>query len=81
MTTYCIILAWEISWTEEPSRLQSMGSQRVGHECVRLSNNNSAPQPCPLQQTGEPLEIYTIPTSKLKYLHLPFLPYHEINMS
>ena len=26
------ILAWEISWTEEPGRLQSMGSQRVGHD-------------------------------------------------
>ena len=25
------ILAWRISWTEEPSRLQSIGSQRVGH--------------------------------------------------
>ena len=26
-----IILAWKIPWTEEPGRLQSMGSQRVGH--------------------------------------------------
>ena len=26
-----IILAWEIPWTEEPGRLQSMGSQRVRH--------------------------------------------------
>ena len=25
------ILAWKISWTEEPSKLQSMGSQRVRH--------------------------------------------------
>ena len=25
-------LAWEIPWTEEPGRLQSMGSQRVGHD-------------------------------------------------
>ena len=25
------ILAWKISWMEEPGRLQSMGSQRVGH--------------------------------------------------
>ena len=25
------ILAWRIPWTEEPSRLQSMGSHRVGH--------------------------------------------------
>ena len=26
------ILAWEIPWTKEPGRLQSMGSQRVGHD-------------------------------------------------
>jgi len=26
------ILAWRIPWTEEPSGLQSMGSQRVGHD-------------------------------------------------
>ena len=25
-------LAWKILWTEEPGRLQSMGSQRVGHD-------------------------------------------------
>ena len=31
MATHCSILAREISWTEEPSGLQSMGSQRVGH--------------------------------------------------
>ena len=26
------ILAWNIPWIEEPGRLQSMGSQRVGHD-------------------------------------------------
>ena len=31
MTTHSSILAWEIPWTEEPGRLQSVGSQRVGH--------------------------------------------------
>ena len=31
MTSLSSILAWGISWTEEPSRLQSIGSQRVGH--------------------------------------------------
>ena len=28
MTTHSSILAWEIAWTEEPRRLQSMGSQK-----------------------------------------------------
>ena len=31
MATHPSTLAWKISWTEEPGRLQSMGSQRVGH--------------------------------------------------
>ena len=29
MATHSSILAWEIPWTEEPGRLQCMGSQRV----------------------------------------------------
>ena len=32
MATHSSILAWRIPWTEEPGGLQSMGSQRVGHE-------------------------------------------------
>ena len=31
MATHSSILAWKISWMEEPGGLQSMGSQRVGH--------------------------------------------------
>ena len=31
MTTHSSILAWKIPRTEEPGELQSMGSQRVGH--------------------------------------------------
>ena len=31
MTTHSSILAWEIPWTEDSGRLQSMGSQRVGY--------------------------------------------------
>ena len=31
MATHSSILAWKIQWTEEPVRLQSMGSQRVGY--------------------------------------------------
>ena len=30
MATYSSILAWRVLWTEEPGRLQSMGSQRIG---------------------------------------------------
>ena len=32
VATHSSILAWRIPQTEEPGRLQSMGSQRVGHD-------------------------------------------------
>jgi len=32
MATYSSIVVWRIPWTEEPGRLQPMGSQRVGHD-------------------------------------------------
>ena len=32
MATHSSFLAWKISWSEELGRLQSMGSQRVGHD-------------------------------------------------
>ena len=32
MATHSSTLAWRIPWTEEPGRLQSTGSQRVGHD-------------------------------------------------
>ena len=32
MATHSSILTWKISWTEEPGGLQSMWSQRVGHD-------------------------------------------------
>ena len=34
MATHSSIIDWKISWTEEPGGLQSMGSQRVGHNRV-----------------------------------------------
>ena len=32
MVTHSSTLAWKMPWTEEHGRLQSMGSQRVGHD-------------------------------------------------
>ena len=43
MAAHSSILAWGISWTEEPGRVQSMGAQRVGH--------NLATKPPPLLST------------------------------
>ena len=40
MATHPSIFAWEIPWTEEPGRLQSMGSQE-SDMIEKLKNNNS----------------------------------------
>ena len=37
--THSSILAWEIPWTEEPSRLQSTGSRRIGHNDWTTTRN------------------------------------------
>ena len=39
MTTHSSILAWRIPWTEEPGKLQSMGSQTVEHN--RATNTHT----------------------------------------
>ena len=44
MTIHCSTLAWKIPWMEEPDRLQSMGSQRVGHDWATSLHNR---QKCP----------------------------------
>ena len=36
MAPHSSTLAWKIPWTEEPGRLQAMGSHRVGHDCSDL---------------------------------------------
>ena len=41
MATHSNILAWKISWTEEPGRLQSIASQRVGHDRVIGHTHNT----------------------------------------
>ena len=38
MGTHSSILAWRIPWTEEPGGLQSMGSQRAGHDWSDLAS-------------------------------------------
>ena len=41
MAIHSSILAWKISWTEEPGGLQSMGSQRVRHDWAANTNINT----------------------------------------
>ena len=42
VATHFSILAWRILWTEDPGRLQSMGSQRVRQEWDDLEHMHSA---------------------------------------
>ena len=41
MAAHSNILAWRIPWTEEPGRLQSIGSQRVAHDSSDLAHTHS----------------------------------------
>ena len=51
MATHCSSLAWEIPWTEEPGRLQSMESQRVRHSWMhtRIHTHTHNPSNCARQ--------------------------------
>ena len=43
MATHSSILAWRIPWTDEPGGLQSMGSQRVGHDTYHQQSEHGLP--------------------------------------
>ena len=60
MVTHCSLLAWRITWTEEPGRLQSMGSQRVLHDLVTAAaakSLHSRPTLCNPIDVGPPGSI------------------------
>ena len=48
MATHSSILAWRIPWTEEPGRLQAVGSHRVGHDRSGLVCTKLAGERCEL---------------------------------
>ena len=55
MATHSSSLAWSIPWTQEPGRLPSIGSQRVGHDRAtqHAGVDKTIPRPpCPLPQEG-----------------------------
>ena len=41
--THSSLLSWRIPWTEEPGRLQSIGSQRVGRDCKKRRGKKEPP--------------------------------------
>ena len=66
MATHSSILAWKIPWTEEPGRLQSTGSQRVGHHWTHMhapltwAPNNNQPT-----QVSEHIYMTVVISSKI----------------
>ena len=52
MTTHSSILAWEIPWTEEPGSLQSMGSQRTGHDLLNKQQLKTSYKPAAQRSWG-----------------------------
>ena len=51
MATHSSILAWRIPWTEDPGGIQSMGSQRVGHDWAHTHTHTGWMQSS--SETGE----------------------------
>ena len=47
MAPHSSTLAWKIPWMEEPGRLQSMGSQRVGHDWATSLSLSESQEACP----------------------------------
>ena len=48
--THSSILAWRIPWTEKPGRLQSVGSQRVGHDWATYTHTSDTKRQPTLQE-------------------------------
>ena len=61
METHSSILAWIIPWTEEPDRLQSIGSHRVGYDYSNLIHRHE--WKCVI-----PLKVRTLRTLTVMYI-------------
>ena len=76
MAPHSSTLAWKIPWTEEPGRLQSMGSERVGHDWATslslftLMHWRRKWQPTPVFLPGE--------SQRQEPGRLPFLGSHRV---
>ena len=58
MATHSSILAWRIPWTEEPAGLQSMASQRVGHDWIDLAQQHALSFPSSFSPFTFPMRGY-----------------------
>ena len=64
VATHSSILAWGIPWTEEPGRLESVGSRRVGHDWSSLAADtiikHCSAQPLASGHCCAPVSLYSI---------------------
>ena len=67
MAAHSSILAWGIPWTEEPSGLQSTGSQKAG--TTKQQQAHPSPKPCALLMPPQMSDTADIPTSPLVWNH------------
>ena len=65
MATHSSILAWKIPWTEEPGGLQSMGSQRVGHNLATKHRKGSELHPDSMKSKCENSQPPSFPDSQM----------------
>ena len=77
MATHSSTLAWKIPWTEEPGRLQSMGSKTVGHDWATslslscIGEGNGHPLQCSCLENprdGEPDGLPSMGSHRVKQL-------------
>ena len=78
VATHSGVLAWRIPWTEEPGRLQSMESQRNGHNWVTSVQFSSVAQSCPT--LCDPMDCST-PGFPVHYQLLEFTQTHVHGVS
>jgi len=62
MATHSSILTWRIAWTEEPGRLQSMGSQKVRYHWVtkHFQKNKNATRNSIMEQQNKRIEYFVV---------------------
>ena len=57
LTPLCSILAWDVQWTEQPARLQTMGLQRVRHDWAQHTGQEQIKVILALEKLRAPVEL------------------------
>ena len=71
MAIHSITLAWKIPWTEEPGDLQSMGSQRVGHDWATSLSYTERDRPTGVDRGEAQRKILCCEMALISFLNFP----------